>query len=172
MRGKSRAGIGSYAVYASVCFLLMWSCGDGGRGVSGPAVGGGKTAAGGLSPEVFSTERTSPNEKATTVSFSELSYDFGTVEEGAIVTKVFSFTNTGDKPLVIANASSTCGCTVPEWPKGEVFPRQKKGITVRFDTQGKRGTQHKKIWITANTEPAITTLLLKGEVVPKNSLNL
>jgi hypothetical protein len=32
----------------------------------------------------------------------------------------FTFTNTGETPLLIEKATATCGCTVPKWPKDPI----------------------------------------------------
>jgi Protein of unknown function (DUF1573) len=96
--------------------------------------------------------------------FQEYSYDFGTVDEGKMVTKVFSFENVGKSPLVISDAHSTCGCTVPEFPEVPVPPGGKGEITVRFDTNGKAGPQTKPVTIVANTYPSNTVLEIVGIV--------
>ena len=44
-------------------------------------------------------------------------YDFGEVKEGEKVSYSFEFENIGNKSLVIKDARSTCGCTIPEKPK-------------------------------------------------------
>lgn len=98
------------------------------------------------------------------MKFEAGDYDFGTVKEGQVVEHVFMFTNTGEVPLVIQNASGSCGCTVPEWPKEPIAPGSASEIKVKFDTKGKVGPQTKTVTIIANTSPEITTLSLKGIV--------
>ena len=51
------------------------------------------------------------------MTFEETEFDFGTIEGGTNVEHVFKFTNTGTAPLVIVDAKSSCGCTVPEYTK-------------------------------------------------------
>lgn len=104
-------------------------------------------------------------------SFAQNEYDFGTVNEGDIVNHTFQFTNTGDAPLVISNATASCGCTVPSWPKAPIAPGETGKIEVKFDSSGKPNQQTKNITITANTNPAVTTLKIKGMVTPKNKAN-
>ncbi len=113
------------------------------------------------------------NEPADTVnvakiSFAESSYNFGEVKEGTIVTKAFEFTNTGKVPLLINNAKSTCGCTVPKWPKEPILPGGTGSISVRFDTKNKFKQQRKPITVMANTYPSNTVVYLEGFVVPKD----
>jgi len=91
-------------------------------------------------------------------------YDFGTIEEGAIVEHDFKFRNDGEYPLILNNISTSCGCTTPEWPKDPIEPNQTSSIKVRFDSKHKEGPQVKTITVYANTEPANTELRLKGIV--------
>lgn len=100
------------------------------------------------------------------IVFKEEVYDFGEVEEGAIVKYSYAFTNTGKMPLIISNARSTCGCTVPSWPQSPIPPGKSGTIKVEFDTKGKIEIQSKPITITANTYPASTKVFLKGFVKP------
>ena len=102
------------------------------------------------------------------MAFEESSYHFGEVKEGEIVTHNFRFENVGKMPLVISDARSTCGCTVPEWPKDPISPGEKGTIEVRFNTSGKKNNQRKPIFITANTYPAKNEIYLEGIVTPKN----
>lgn len=101
--------------------------------------------------------------------FEEMVYDFGTVNEGDMVKHTFEFTNTGKVALVISNAKSTCGCTVPTYPKHPITPGAKGKIEVEFNTAQKPNYQEKPISITANTYPGTTVLKLKGKVNPKQN---
>ncbi|MCF0073275.1 DUF1573 domain-containing protein [Dyadobacter sp. CY261] len=91
-------------------------------------------------------------------------YDFGTIQEGAIVEHEFKFRNGGEYPLILNNISSSCGCTTPEWPKDPIGPNQTSSVKVRFDSKHKAGPQVKTITVYANTEPAYIELRLKGIV--------
>lgn len=102
-------------------------------------------------------------------AFAESHHDFGEVMEGEIVTHVFHFENVGKQPLVISNARSTCGCTVPEWPKDPIAPGEKGQIEVKFNTRGKGNTQRKPVTITANTYPSSTVVYLEGKVIRKEN---
>ncbi len=101
------------------------------------------------------------------MTFAELKYDFGEVDEGAVVTHVFEFVNDGKQPLIIQDARSTCGCTVPDWPKEPIVPGEGGAISVRFNTEDKKEKQVKPITITANTYPAVTRIYLTGYVHPR-----
>ncbi|MEN0049087.1 MAG: DUF1573 domain-containing protein, partial [Bacteroidota bacterium] len=100
----------------------------------------------------------------TSMSFEEMTYDFGTVAEGEKVRHVYKFKNTGAEPLVISNARGSCGCTVPQWPQEAIAPGESNEIVVEFNSKGKPGPQTKTVTITANTEPVTTKLTIKGTV--------
>ena len=103
--------------------------------------------------------------------FEEIAHDFGTVDEGEVVTHVFKFTNVGEGPLVIQNARGSCGCTVPNYSDKPVAPGETGEITVNFNTSGRPNAQSKTVTILANTEPAQTQLSIKAMVTPKEDPN-
>ncbi|MFB1040846.1 MAG: DUF1573 domain-containing protein [Polaribacter sp.] len=101
------------------------------------------------------------------ISFDKKEYDFGTVNEGEIVETVFKVTNSGTTDLVITNATGSCGCTVPVWPKAPINPGETGDIAVKFNTAGKPNRQMKTVTLTANTESGREVLTLRGSVTPK-----
>ena len=101
------------------------------------------------------------------MEFDNIRHRYGEVEEGAIVTHTFKFKNTGKAPLIISHAKSTCGCTVPEWPKEPIPVGGTGEVFVKFDTKKKEAYQTKPIFIQANTHPSETTLYLMGKVRKK-----
>ncbi len=100
--------------------------------------------------------------------FTEETHDFGNINEGDVVEHVFKFKNVGNAPLVIQSATATCGCTVPNPPKDPIAPGAENEILVKFNSQSKTGVQNKTITITANTEPSVTRLYIKGNVIAKD----
>ncbi|MEN0048535.1 MAG: DUF1573 domain-containing protein [Bacteroidota bacterium] len=111
----------------------------------------------------------SANEVTDTVNvakmtFEETIYEFGEVDAGAIVTHTFNFTNTGKVPLIISDARSTCGCTVPDWPEELIYPGEKGAIKVKFNTKNMLRSQKKPVTIIANTYPSETKVYLSGFV--------
>lgn len=105
-----------------------------------------------------------PSGPTTTVNFSEERFNFGTVAAGEKVQHNFKIKNTGKEPLIITNASSSCGCTVPEWPKEPISPGKSGEIKVIFDSNGKSGAQSKRVTIVSNTNPPESFLYLEGDV--------
>lgn len=98
------------------------------------------------------------------ITFDETVFDFDTIAEGSIVEHSFKFKNTGKSPLVINNARSSCGCTVPEWPKDPIPAGGKGEILVRFNSTDKTGSQNKPITIFANSYPQQTVIRIRGFV--------
>lgn len=93
-------------------------------------------------------------------------YEFGTVTDGEKVKHDFKFVNTGSAPLIISGAQASCGCTVPEWPREPIAPGDTGAIKVEFNSKGRVGVVQKQITVTANTNPSISELAIKGEVLP------
>ncbi|MEO7800360.1 MAG: DUF1573 domain-containing protein [Ginsengibacter sp.] len=104
----------------------------------------------------------------TSVEVIDTLYNFGKATDGEKVEYNFKFRNSGTKPLIISNATSSCGCTVPEKPEAPVKPGEIGFLKVVFDSKNRVGTVHKDIKVISNAEPAFPTLQLTGEVVPKS----
>ena len=100
------------------------------------------------------------------MSFDETEYDFGNIAKGTNVEHKFTFTNTGDAPLVIVDAKSSCGCTVPNPPKEPIGVGETGEMLVKFNSKGKPNIQNKTVTITANTWPKTSTLRIKAMVTP------
>jgi len=100
--------------------------------------------------------------------------DYGTVnKEDDNGLRAFVFTNTGNAPLIIKDAKSTCGCTVPSFPKEPIAPGQTGKIEVKYNMNP--GPIRKTITIETNAvnyEEGRVALKIKGEVVVKPVVNL
>ena len=104
---------------------------------------------------------------AAVITFERDIYDFAKIEQGEKVQHEFKFKNTGKSPLIISNATATCGCTVPEIPKEPILPGKEGVIKVVFSSEGKMGMQDKVVTITSNANPNVNTVHLVGEVLEK-----
>jgi hypothetical protein len=88
----------------------------------------------------------------TTIQWLDsLHQDLPKVTEGQVVEVQWRFKNTGDKPLVITNASASCGCTVAEKPEQPIAPGEEGTIKAKFDSKGREGEQRKQVFVGANT---------------------
>jgi hypothetical protein len=97
-----------------------------------------------------STQEKVDTSLASALSFEEKVHNFGDITEGEKVEYSFKFTNTGTAPVVIQDAISSCGCTVPEWPKEPIKPGESGFMKVIFDSHGKSGYTEKEISIKTN----------------------
>ncbi len=111
-------------------------------------------------------ERDAEAGKFPVMSFAESEFDFGTIEQGTPQEHRFKFTNTGEADLVIVDAKSSCGCTVPEYPKAPIAPGAEGELLVKFNGSGKNQVS-KTVTITANTEKGKETIKIKAFVNPK-----
>jgi hypothetical protein len=111
-------------------------------------------------------ERDAEATKFPVMVFEESEFDFGTIDQGTPQEHVFKFTNTGDADLIIVDAKSSCGCTVPEYTKDPVAPGATGELLVKFNGSGKNQVS-KTVTITANTKAGKETLKIKAFVKPK-----
>lgn len=100
------------------------------------------------------------------IKFDKTLHNFGTfTEDNAIVKCVFTFTNTGDKPLVINQAIASCGCTVPKYTKKPVKPGETGTIEVTYNGTGKHFGHFKKtVTVRTNGKTELVRLYIEGDM--------
>lgn len=103
-------------------------------------------------------------EKVTEISFAETDFNFGEVKQGVPARHTFTFTNTGDKDLIIENVKPSCSCTAPSWTKEPVKPGETGEITAEFNAKSK-GVFNKSVTVTSNGSDVPMILKIKGEVL-------
>ena len=99
------------------------------------------------------------------INFESKTVDYGLIEHNSDGNRKFTFTNTGTEPLIIKNAKASCGCTVPNYPKGEILPGETGEIKVKYATN-RVGKFTKTITLTTNASKKPVMLTIKGEVSP------
>jgi hypothetical protein len=67
------------------------------------------------------------------VSISEDFYDFGNIGPTDVVTYDFAIANTGEAPLTINRAYTTCGCTTADFTATVIPPGKMSVVTMRLD---------------------------------------
>lgn len=102
------------------------------------------------------------------MEFPVMVWDFGTIEESrGPVSHSFEVINSGDAPLVILNASASCGCTRPEYPKKPIQAGKKDRIKVTYNPAGRPGEFTKNVTVRSNDKlHKRVTLKIKGFVNP------
>ena len=98
------------------------------------------------------------------IKFDKVTHNFGNFSETTPVQKVtFSFTNVGNKPLVINQAIASCGCTVPSYTKEPIAPGKKGQISVTYNGKGMfPGHFKKSITVRCNGNVEMTRLYIEG----------
>lgn len=115
------------------------------------------------------TDRDEAQKQLPVMSFEKSEHDFGTIAQGTAQETIFKFTNTGNAPLIITDAKSSCGCTVPEYPKNTpIAPGETGELLVKFNGSGQNQVT-KTVTVTANTEKGSELLRIKAFVNPKNA---
>ncbi len=105
------------------------------------------------------------NPNAPVISFEKTTHDYGTVTYGGDGVCTFKFTNTGKEPLILQQPQSSCGCTVPTWPKEPVLPGDSNEIKVTYNTK-KVGPINKTVTIRSNAKNNTVILRITGKVEP------
>ncbi len=98
--------------------------------------------------------------------FASQTIDYGTIAHNADGNRQFTFTNNGNKPLIITNTQGSCGCTVPTAPKEPIAPGATGIIGVKYATD-RVGPFTKTVTVTSNAEgkPSVV-LTIKGTILP------
>jgi hypothetical protein len=114
----------------------------------------------------FAQEEVKPRIKGE-MKFEETRHNFGVfAQDTAIVSHDFIFTNVGKAPLIIHQASASCGCTVPEYTLEPVMPGEKGKITVTYNGKGRRpGIFRKSITIHNNGKQTPLRIYIEEEMI-------
>jgi hypothetical protein len=112
------------------------------------------------------TKTTLPKVEGAGMVFVSETIDYGTVAANSDGKREFVFTNNGNKPLIITNATGSCGCTIPSYSKEPIAPGAKGVIGVKYDTSRAGQPFTKTVTITSNaTGTPSKTLTIKGNVL-------
>lgn len=101
--------------------------------------------------------------------FDKTVFEHGVVLWKHPATATFTVKNEGDKPLVISNVTTSCGCTVADWTKTPIAPGASGIITSVFDAKA-LGHFQKSVGVYCNASARPVYLTVRGEVSadPKN----
>ncbi len=98
------------------------------------------------------------------LSSNKETHNFGQIEWKHPVNVEYTITNTGDKPLVLTNVTTSCACSVASWTKTPIAPGEKGTVSATFDAKA-LGHFEKNIGIYSNAQPSLVYLRFVGEVV-------
>ena len=102
------------------------------------------------------------------IEFKSETIDYGEIKKGSDGVRVFEFTNTGNVPLVIANVTSSCGCTIPKKPEDPIQPGETGEIQVKYNTK-LVGPIRKTVTVYSNANESTKSLKIKGRVIEEDN---
>jgi len=96
----------------------------------------------------------------------ETIHNFDTLRQNDPVTHNFKFVNTGNEPLIITKANTSCGCDVSSWPKEPILPGDTAIINYKYDSK-RIGPINKSMTVTTNAinNPSLV-VRTKGLILP------
>ena len=96
--------------------------------------------------------------------FNVETFDFGKIKQNVPVTATFIVTNIGNEPLIIDQATPSCGCTVSDYTKAPVAPGKTGTIKATFNAAAV-GPIDKTITVKFAGIDDVKFLKFKGEVL-------
>lgn len=100
------------------------------------------------------------------ITFVDTEHNFGRIhEQGKKVTHDFVFTNTGDCPLVITRAVSSCRCVSASYTRKPIPPGGQGMVSVTYDPKKQFGVFRKAIQVFSNAPEGMHIVITKGEVI-------
>lgn len=109
-------------------------------------------------------------ENGPEITFEKTSHQFGEIPFNGNGTYEFVFKNTGNEPLILSQPKSSCGCTVPEWPKKPILPGETDVIKVTYKNTNRPGSFRKYVTIFSNAKTnKDVKLYIVGKVLPEQT---
>ena len=124
----------------------------------------------GVAGKTTNAEKTEKAEKqdGPEISFKETNHNFGNIPFKGNGSYEFVFVNTGTEPLILTQPKSSCGCTVPEWPKQPILPGEQNVIKVTYKNTDRPGNFNKYVTVFSNAVVnKEVKLYIKGTVEPQ-----
>lgn len=103
------------------------------------------------------------DKSVTTVSIDRAEKNFGNILLNEKREHVFKLVNTGNKPLVVYDVVTSCGCTKAEYSKEPVRPGDALDLKVIYDAEDK-GRFRKSLRVYCNVEDSPLNLTVVGVV--------
>lgn len=100
----------------------------------------------------------------SSIKWKTTNLEIGQVKVNEVKELSFEFTNNGEEAVTILEAKGSCGCTVVDFPKGEIQPGKSASISANF-TSSKVGVFKKSVKVKTTDSEEYTQLTFSGEVV-------
>ncbi len=105
------------------------------------------------------------------LEFNKIVHDFGKfLDNSGSKFYSFKYKNISDKPVIIINISSTCGCTIPEWSKKPISPGEEGEIKVEYSNDLGPYAFDKRLNIYINGQRAPKILRITGTPYKSNNI--
>lgn len=114
---------------------------------------------------VFSVVVMAQTKADDVAKFNTDTHSFGKIKQNVPVTYYFEIKNVSDKPLVVENASASCGCTVPEKPEQPIAPGATAKLKVIYNAAAV-GPINKDVYVKFAGIDQQKVLHITGEVLP------
>jgi hypothetical protein len=101
------------------------------------------------------------------IYFAQSTYDYGEIPEGSDGLYTIHFKNLGEQAIVVNRVRSSCGCTIPSWPRNPIEPGEEGEIQVKYNT-ALRGSFMKSVYVYSTAANSPVKLTIKGKVVGEN----
>ncbi len=100
--------------------------------------------------------------------FEKMEANYGTVDYDSDPVREIKIKNVGTEPLLITNATGSCGCTVPDYPKNPILPGKEASIKIKYDTK-REGAFTKTVTVVTNEPEGENkhTITVTGTVRPQ-----
>ena len=108
-------------------------------------------------------KRVGADKSVTTVSMDQSEKNFGNIPLNEKREHVFKLVNTGNRPLVIYDVVTSCGCTKAEYGKEPVRPGETLELKVIYNAEDK-GRFRKNLTVYCNAEDSPLKLTVVGVV--------
>jgi hypothetical protein len=110
------------------------------------------------------SQTTVVNPNAPDIVFDKMVHNYGDIIQNDDGRCEFTFKNEGKEPLILSNVRSSCGCTVPEWPRQPILPGESEVIKVKYDTK-RVGPINKNVQVFSNAKTSPVILKIEGKVL-------
>ena len=96
------------------------------------------------------------------IAFDTMVQSFDTMDQGDSFRAVFTLKNTGTKHVVVRQVWPSCGCSVVDFQKTAIKPKETMEIVISFDSHDKEGFVENNFQVFSNA--GYHVLFLRGFV--------
>ena len=100
------------------------------------------------------------------IFFEETTHDYGDILADSDGTYYFEFKNIANGPIIVNKVRSSCGCTIPSWPKEPIESGGTGKIAVKYNT-ALAGSFMKTVTVYSSAVNSPVKLVIKGKVTDK-----